>query len=255
VTAHHLLSGHLRCGICGGNLYVAPVSGKRGKPSLFYRCTTHHKRGDTRCVNKWGVPYDTLTAAVLSHFQPETLATALVRAMDDPLPMWDETDRERIKADLGQAEQEALNLLTAIKAGGSSIPIMVQELAKAQARVDNLRAALAHVDAMAQEMEPPTLEDLEDLRAQVYEPLTLRNAPEATGRRVLRSLLTEPITVSPVIVDGKAKGWEYLGHGALDRVLVGRLGSPMPVTSVVPPARNAQRWNAPLTVTLHGRVT
>jgi hypothetical protein len=34
-----------------------------------------------------------------------------------------------------------------------------------------------------------------------------------------------------------------------------RLGSPMPVTSVVPPARSAQRWNTPLTVPLHGRVT
>ena len=80
-------------------------------------------------------------------------------------------------------------------------------------------------------LEPPTLEDL---RKTVYGLLTLRDAPEA-GRRVLRGLLTEPITVSPVVVDGKARGWEYLVHGALDRVLAGRLGSPMPVTSVVPP--------------------
>ena len=70
--------------------------------------------------------------------------------------------------------------------------------------------------------------------------LTLRDAPEA-GRRVLLNLLTEPITVPPVLVDGKVRGWEYLGHGAPGRVLAGRLGV-MPVTSVVPPGRSHDRY-------------
>jgi hypothetical protein len=62
----------------------------------------------------------------------------------------------------------------------------------------------------------------------------LRDEPEAEPR-VLKNLWTGPINVSPVILNGKARGWEYLGHGVLARVLAGRLGAPMPVTSVVPP--------------------
>ena len=43
-----------------------------------------------------------------------------------------------------------------------------------------------------------------------------------TGRHILAQLLPEPVTVSPILQDGKCVGWEYLGRGALDRVLAGR---------------------------------
>ena len=48
----------------------------------------------------------------------------------------------------------------------------------------------------------------------------LKSVP--TGRHILAQLLPEPVTVSPILQDGKCVGWEYLGRGALDRFLAGR---------------------------------
>jgi len=58
------------------------------------------------------------------------------------------------------------------------------------------------------------LEDLQD---------TLEADP-AAGRGVLRQLMLTPIVVAPVLDDaGHCIGWDYLGAGAMDRVLAGRL--------------------------------
>jgi site-specific DNA recombinase len=45
LVSKHLLGGFLRCGVCGGTLFVQPSRGQgpRGKSVLFYRCTTHWK--------------------------------------------------------------------------------------------------------------------------------------------------------------------------------------------------------------------
>ena len=46
----------------------------------------------------------------------------------------------------------------------------------------------------------------------------------ATGRRMLRLLLPEPLTITPVLdSQGRLEGWDYLGKGVLDHILAGRL--------------------------------
>jgi len=56
------------------------------------------------------------------------------------------------------------------------------------------------------------------------------------------------LTIPPSLL-GRFYDWSVTA--TYGRILTSVVG----VTVMVPPARNAQRWNAPLTVTLHGRVT
>lgn len=56
LTSRHLLAGHLRCGTCGGGMFVAPRTGARGQVRLYYLCTNHHKQGTKGCANHSAVP-------------------------------------------------------------------------------------------------------------------------------------------------------------------------------------------------------
>src|SRR4030095_4743305 len=70
LVREHLLSGFLRCGVCGGNLFLfVSKAGKNPPSKLFYTCTTNFKRGASRCANNVRVPYEDITSGVIDAFE------------------------------------------------------------------------------------------------------------------------------------------------------------------------------------------
>jgi hypothetical protein len=68
---------------------------------------------------------------------------------------------------------------------------------------------------------------VEETRELLEDLLDTLEADAVAGRGCLRDLLTSPVVVAPVLNDaGRCVAWDYLGCGALDRVLAGRLPGP-----------------------------
>jgi DNA invertase Pin-like site-specific DNA recombinase len=70
LVREHLLSGFLRCGVCGGNLFLlVSKAGKNSPSKRFYVCTTNFKRGVSRCANNVRLPYEDITTGVIEAFE------------------------------------------------------------------------------------------------------------------------------------------------------------------------------------------
>ena len=232
LISRHLLTGFLRCGVCGGGMFVAPrVSKVDGKPQLYYLCTSKHKTGARSCTNRYALPYEQITGAVLGHFRqdflrPEVIGGLLMNEMErqreDPAAAANE--RQAAQADVRKLDRELAQLAEAVAAGGD-IPALVTAMQGKQRQRDTAAARLEHLDGLEKAAEgwdvvawvEETRELLEDLQN------TLEADPVA-GRGCLRELLTTPIVVAPALDEaGRCIAWDYLGCGALDRVLAGRL--------------------------------
>jgi len=228
LLSRHLLSGFLRCGVCGGNMFVMPRSGKRGKPQLYYVCTTHHKRGNTRCTNRHGVPYEELTTTLLGHFRkdflhPATLGRLFMAEFMESKRRPDviAAQREELTTEVRQRDQELTRLTAAVTAGAGDVRAVVEAMKRAQRLRDDAAARLEHLDGLSADEESFDLAEWLAETRELFSDLqgTLEADPVA-GRHVLRALLTTPLTITPVD-DGRA--FQYLGQGALDRLLTGEI--------------------------------
>ena len=204
LISRHLLSGFLRCGVCGGGMFVAPRVSKHGKPQLYYLCTAKHKTGSRSCTNRHALPYDRITEAVLGHFRqdflrPEVIGGLLMneieRQRQDPAAA--ESERQAAQAEVMKLDRELAQLAEAVAAGGD-IPALVTAMQGKQRQRDTASARLEHLDGLAKVTESwdvgawveETRELLEDLQN------TLEADPVA-GRGCLRDLLTSPVVVGP----------------------------------------------------------
>jgi site-specific DNA recombinase len=193
LAAQHLLSGFLRCGLCGGNLVLASRS-DAGKARLTWRCATHHRRGT--CGNRYGVPYGPITEAILGHlresvFRPAVLGRLLTEELEKQAKNPDEAKAERqaLEADIKRLDREVARLVEAVTAGGDDVRPLVAAMKAKQGQRDTLAAQLEHLDGLEKARETfdvvawleETRELLEDLRD------TLEADP-TTGRGVLRWL-------------------------------------------------------------------
>jgi site-specific DNA recombinase len=235
LVSRHLLSGFLRCGICGGNMFVAPRT-KRGQVWLYYRCSTNWKRGSARCSNNHGVPYNEITQAVIDHFSPRFLTPDVLRRfMEDEqaaaTPDAIAAERAGLTADVRRLDTEIQRLVDAVAEGAGSVAPLVDAMKRKQKARDNAAARIVQLDELTVRREQFDLAahiaaggqlivDLEDM---------LQNDP-AEGRRVLRSLLLGIIKVTP---KDTASGivFEYHGECRLDPILAGRIDADGSVTA------------------------
>ena len=65
LESKYLLSGFLKCGLCGGTMAVNKRTSQRGRPQLVYVCATHRTRGDSACVVKQGLPVSDIHESVV----------------------------------------------------------------------------------------------------------------------------------------------------------------------------------------------
>ncbi len=236
----HLLAGHLRCGICGAGLYVQTKMYSGGKVKLYFYCTARYKcSGSKACSNGHGVPYEKITNAILGHFR-DLEGDVLVRMMRDE---WDRrrqeleaarANRDAVEQDIRRLDGELARLADAVASGGDFKALRMSMEARQRQR-DDQAALLEHLDGLSQdrlwnpvrgEWEGPFPDGtawLEWLLPRLQGFKAALDADPATGRAVVRELLPEPVTVTPVLAQGRLVGWDYLGTGVLDRVLTGQI--------------------------------
>lgn len=111
--SHHLLSGLLRCGVCGGNMIVA------GRD--HYGCTNHRNKGDSVCPNSRGVRRSALETKVVAALREQVL---------------DERAAEAIV-------EQALARIRATDDGTARLHALHEEEKETQARVENLVGFIA----------------------------------------------------------------------------------------------------------------
>jgi len=244
LASPHLLSGFLSCGICSAGFYVAYKGGRRYR-KLYYACTAYHKRGRSLCTNRHGVPYDAITKAVVSHFNPEAIrdyiSTQLLEKWRDTKPALDET-KTRLQQDLKRLDRELANLTDAVKAGGGGIKALLDALQTTQAQRDVVTARLEHIEGLEKanegelELDDAALDALAALQDEAREhPLA---SPSTETRALLRVLLPEAIAVTPILEGGKVKEWSYEGRAVYDRILTGRVFKEIEsTTALLPPTR------------------
>ena len=147
--SNHLLSGSLRCGLCDGNMFLAPRSGKRGEPQIYYVCTTHHKRGNTRCTHRWGVPYHDLTDSILTAIKecllkPDVIEGVVAGSLADQAkaPDAQKTQMDSIRVRLTALDREIARYTLAIGQTDTEVRPLMEALQARQRERTDLSAKL-----------------------------------------------------------------------------------------------------------------
>jgi len=258
LLSNHLLSGFLRCGTCKGNMFVAPRSGKRGEPQLYYVCTTHHKRGNTRCTNRWGVPYHDLTDDVLKRLKSQLLNPAAIEYIvtsemhkQAEQPDEQKAERDALRGRLSILDREIARYTRAVSLTDDVKPLVEALQVRQQERADVL-GKLEHLDGLEKAAQTFDVvrfrqfvtEMLAHLEITLYHPAI---KPQK-AREILRGLLRSPIEVSTRFDEaGAFAGWEWAVLTALDSLLVGVLDGG-PAEPAACPAWSVTKPNATMLV-------
>ncbi len=205
LESRYLLSGFLRCGVCGGNLIINRATSKRGRPVLRYICATHKSRPGT-CVNRHGVPVDALTDAVIAQLRGvfstdlairNALSAQVIRRRAAPAERT--AERGRVLGQVAKVETELRRLTEAIASGGAP-ETLVAAIREREAERDGLKARVAELDVL---LKAPVAEpdlNLDALLAKVLRAIDRlgdtmkRDVPAA--RRALARVLPRPIKVT-----------------------------------------------------------
>jgi DNA invertase Pin-like site-specific DNA recombinase len=170
-SAPYLLSGFLKCGICGSKMVVVSGRGQSGRSR--YGCPLKHARGI--CENSLHIRQDRLESEVIEGLQREVLREDVARyALSEFRRQLEERlestrsqltvlreERDRLKGEIG-------NLATVIAAGRHS-PALLAELEKRERRLDEISDELLAtdgrgIDARLQEIEAFVLSRLRDIQ-------------------------------------------------------------------------------------------
>jgi site-specific DNA recombinase len=223
-----LLSGLVRCGLCGGTMTVVGEHGRLG-------CANHRER-DT-CTNRRTVLRDRILTRVLTGLKLRLLAPELVAkfvaeyiAQVNLANRNSTSQRSLLRADLARVERQIKTMVQTIADTGGS-RTLVEELRSLEQRQDGLRAEI--VAAGTPEPLPALHPNLAHVYRQKVERLeqALHNpAVSAAAVEALRSLI-DAIVVYP----GERRGEVSLElRGDLAAFL--HLADDDPVASIMPPA-------------------
>jgi site-specific DNA recombinase len=143
----HLLSGLLRCGLCGARITIQ--TSQRKKNGVVYRywryrCSFHVTKGSAVCANGMSIRRDVLDAKLLERFKtaltPEMLEY-LITATNQLLLELHEVTPQEIEALTGarrQTEQELDNLITFVAQGDLASPRLREEIQVREHRLGEL---------------------------------------------------------------------------------------------------------------------
>jgi site-specific DNA recombinase len=230
----YLLTGVGQCGICAGGMFVHTRGPwHRGAPT--YGCMTYHTRGRVVCANNLEVALADAERAVLSAVEHqllrvEVLETGLYKALTALTTLEaPETAGPALRAELARLEAEVGRLAAAIAAGGplESLVGLLQERERRRAQV---RAALAELERQHHTQRRGAGDTLAVMRKALtdWQAMLRQEGPQA--RPALSALLTGRLTFTPR-GEGRARYYAFAGPGSLDKVIAG-LALPM---ELVPP--------------------
>src|SRR5262249_2829600 len=220
LEGRYLLSGFLRCELCGGSMIATRRVNSKGVGSLGYVCNTHRTRGDAGCTLKQPVPITRIHDVVTWTFTRRVLTPAMLKTVVDNL-VADATRpeapgaREAVQAELHRVEAELKNLVAAV-ASGAAVVTLLDGIKAREAQQRELIAKLArlHDRAGAAGDDRPTIEA--KLREQAQDWNGAFAISPAAGRQILRKVLS-----SPIYIKKTSQGWSYRFTGHLGNLIRG----------------------------------
>jgi Recombinase/Recombinase zinc beta ribbon domain len=211
----HLLSGLLRCAVCGGNMFLNKKTGRRGRPTTYFTCSNRRAgRGlpEGPCTNDRSVPLVELTEGVVAELKKLLLEPMeLVKALSAEIarrqaqPEAVRAQRAEAQAKVARLNAAVENLNTAIEEGGQ-IKSTMERLAVREAELRDAQAALEHLDGLEIGTEPlDEVTLLEELVTTIKALKDNLDGDPVRGRQVVKRLLQTPIAVGP----DEAGGWSF----------------------------------------------
>jgi site-specific DNA recombinase len=210
-NAKHLLSGSLKCGVCGGAINL--VSGKRDG---YYGCQMARRKrcSNRRLISRVRIEREFLAAFKRTFLQPEVVqeiaqsAEATIKKHYKHLPeQLNSKNRE-----LDQVVAQIANFISFVGAGNVSEGVKVA-LQRAEERERILKGEIAHIKAaMAQIPRQPSNKEIL-ARLQALEKLLRGNVAKAA--ELVKNLIG-PVTLEPKIDEN---GREHLDFSSLVRAL------------------------------------
>ena len=210
-----LLSGLLRCGVCGGSMSIVQRTHKTGTSYAFLGCITYRSRGPAICANKRMLSEKKVREAVLRLLHEQLQSPALVAAF---VASFERKHRELEKAaggaddfekQLRDAEQKVRNMTEILSKAGFSESLIAQ-LRRDEQRVTEIKGKLAE---RARER-PKTLPHPRIIEGYLRNVLAILDGDRERARMVLTRNL-EPVIITPM-VDGR---WQLNGALNLTTVL------------------------------------
>jgi site-specific DNA recombinase len=182
----YLLSGLIRCGVCGG--------GFSKRSETHYGCSTAHERGT--CSNRLRIRRDVLEASVLSGLRTHLMRPELVREFIteyqrelNRLSAAADLEHTQQREDLGRTEREIRAVIEAIKSGIRT-PTMQAELLALEARKEQLVGMLKETRPALVHLHPNLAELYREKVAKLDEELNAE-AVRAEAAEVLHDLIRE----------------------------------------------------------------
>jgi hypothetical protein len=147
IGARYLLTGLLRCAVCGAGLEARSRS-HGNRRVVFYGCSAYHRRACSVCRNRLTVPMDLANDAVLLELKsgllnPRVLKAAVARVARRLCSARGDTYVSAVRRELAAVEQEFANLATAV-AAGVDVPSILAAIRSREAQRRVLLDQLAH---------------------------------------------------------------------------------------------------------------
>ncbi len=153
----YLLSGVLRCGVCGARMVAQTATRKKGDEVYrysWYRCGGARDKGPAVCAHHTGYRRDRLERALLAKFREamtpamvETLATA-INAHIEAVFRGHDARVVHITGEIRRLEHEAGNLVRFLVTGGDSAAVR-GELRQIESELEQRRAESATLERAA----------------------------------------------------------------------------------------------------------
>ena len=227
LDSKYLLTGLVKCGLCGGSVYVKSSS-RKGAQALFYGCMTHHLRGRMACANNLLTPMDRANEEVLAVLErdvlhPDVTKTVVRKALDKYRASerdWSEC-RQALHKQIAAVDMEIGRLVAAISSGGD-IPALVEAVKAANDRTIALSQELAEVDS--QQHSDADYDQLEkDLQAHFEASWkTLLTRQVGPTPQILRKLFNGDRLPFIPMTNESGSQYEFRGTASIGRLLTGR---------------------------------
>ena len=208
-TEKYLLTGNLKCGVCGGNItIIGGQSGQKGKRKAisYYGCARHHTRGHTVCTNDTRVRLERLEARVIEALEKTVLVpAAALYVVETAMTLAEQQLKQNpgrpreIEAELKKLRRE-LKHLTAAIAEGKAPKSLLTEIASREARIEALlqeQEELAHLPGGLTDLDRARLRKSMLTRMDRLKELLRTNT--ACARQVLQKTLSGPLRCLPAL--------------------------------------------------------
>lgn len=213
-TRKPLVSGLMRCGVCGGSMTVVGATTKAGVSYARFGCTAHFSRGAAICANAWTVSEKKITGALLGALKdtlshPEVIARFVDQAQRRIAALAKQTPgpADDVERRVREGERRLANLTETLAKLGWSDAIGAKLKAEEEglARLKSERTSAK--DETSRPLPHPTR-----IAADFGRVLGILSADPVRGREIL-SRFVAPLVMTP---EGKSPNRSWRATGAFD---------------------------------------